>query len=62
MAMEEHIYSNEHSQVNPISAMVTIWHHIIISFKVLLQKGFIVAWISWMKCIGEGLTEGKGIF
>ena len=26
--------------INPLSVMVTIWHHIIVSVKVLAQKRF----------------------
>jgi hypothetical protein len=35
---------------NPLSAMVGIWHHLIVSFKVWAQKGFIGTWMSWLKC------------
>ena len=42
--------------------MVAIWHHIIVSFKVLAQKVFIGSWISWLKCISERLTVAKSIF
>ena len=33
--------------INPLNAMVAMWHHIIVSFiNVLAQKGFIGIWIS----------------
>ena len=31
----------ERTIINPLSAKVAIWCHIIVSFKVLVQKGFI---------------------
>jgi hypothetical protein len=37
--------------INPLSAMVTIWHHIKVIFKVLAQKGFIGTLISWYSCV-----------
>jgi hypothetical protein len=41
---------------NPLSAMVTIWHQITVSFEVLAQTGFIATWIFWVKSISERLT------
>ena len=32
--------------LDPLSAMVTIWHHIIDSFELLAQRGFFEIWIS----------------
>ena len=39
--------------VNPLSPMLVIQHHMIVSFKVLAQKGFIGNWISWVKCFSK---------
>ena len=36
--------------------MVAIWHHIIVSFKVLAQKGFIGTLIYLIKGISERFT------
>ena len=41
--------------------MVTTWHHIIVSFKVVAQKEFIGTLLSWVKCIGERLTGEKRV-
>jgi hypothetical protein len=41
--------------------MVAIWHHIVVSFKGLAQKGFIGTLIFWMKYIGERLTVTKSV-
>jgi hypothetical protein len=48
--------------LNPLDAMVAIWHHITVSFKVLAQKGFIGTWIFWMNCISERFTVAKSVF
>ena len=40
-------FNPDTQRVNSISAMVTLWHHIIVSSKVLAQKGFIGTWLSW---------------
>ena len=48
--------------LNPLSAMVAIWHHIMVQFKILAQKGFIGTWIFWIKCISERLTGAKSVF
>ena len=42
--------------INPLCAMVIIWHRIILNFEVLAQKRFIGTWISWVKCTSEKLT------
>ena len=47
---------------NTLSVIVTIWHHIIVSLKVMAQKGFIGTLISWGKCINEKLTGEKSVF
>jgi hypothetical protein len=39
-----------------VPGMLAIWHHLIVSFKVLAQKVFIGTWVSWVKCISERLT------
>jgi hypothetical protein len=46
-------------QFTPLCAMLNTWHPIILSFKVFAQKGFIVTWISWVKCISDRLTGAK---
>ena len=48
--------------INPLSAIVAIWHHTIVSFDFLAQQGFIGTWTFWLKCINEGLTKAKRIF
>ena len=48
--------------VDPLSAMVAIWHDVIVSFNVLAQKEFIGTWISWVICIREKLTGVKSVF
>ena len=47
---------------NPLSAMVAIWHYIIVSFQVLAQKGFIRTWIFWVICICEMFTLAMRVF
>jgi hypothetical protein len=44
-------------RVNPLSAMVAIWHHIIVSLQVLAQKGFIEMLIYLRKCIRGSLGQ-----
>jgi hypothetical protein len=47
---------------NPHSAVVALWHHIIVSFMVLTLKDFIGTWISWKKCSSERLNGVKSVF
>jgi hypothetical protein len=46
----------------PLSAMVTIWYHIIVRFNVLATKRFIGTWISGLKCISERLIVATSVF
>jgi hypothetical protein len=48
--------------VNSLSAMVTLWHPIIVGLKVLAQKGLISTLISWVKCSSYVITMAKGVF
>jgi hypothetical protein len=47
---------------NPFGAMCTIWHHIIVGFKVMAQKRFIKTWICWVKCSSKRFTVAKSVF
>ena len=45
---------------NPLSTMVAIWHHSIVSLKGLAQKGLTGTLISCMKCISERKVSFDG--
>ena len=47
--------------INPVSAMVAIWHHFIV-VKALAQTWFIGIRIFWVKCISERLTGVKSVY
>ena len=47
---------------NPLSAMVDIWKHVIVSFNDLAPKGFIGTLSYWVKCISKRLTVVKSVF
>ena len=48
--------------INPLSAMVAIWHRIIVRFKVLAHKRFIGSGIFWMKCVTGRLAGAKSVY
>ena len=47
---------------NPLSVMVAIQHHIIVSFKSFSTERVIGIWIPELKCISERLTWAKSVF
>jgi hypothetical protein len=57
----EELWASEYWVFNPLSAMVIIWHHIIVSVKVLAQKGFIWTCIFSVKCSSEMFIMAKGV-
>jgi hypothetical protein len=50
------------SKFNPLSAMVAIWNHIIVSFQVLTQKGSLELWYFGWNASVRGFTVGKSVF
>ena len=48
-------------RLSPLSAMVSMWHRVIVSSEVMAQKGLVGTLISWVKCIIERLTGVKTV-